>query len=69
MGIPIHILFFLCVCLSTNPSGSTGINLGTNPKPYRQYLTFRQVYRLIEFLYIVWETSPNLRLDLRLVCC
>ena len=25
---------------------STGISLGMNPKPYRQYLTFGQVYRL-----------------------
>ena len=32
---------------------STGINLGMNPKSYRQYLTFEQVYRLIEFFNIV----------------
>ena len=31
---------------------STGISLRRNPKPYRQYLTFGQVYRLIEFLYL-----------------
>ena len=48
---------------------STGISLGMNPKPYRQYLTFGQVYRLIEFLNIVWGTSPNFRFVLRLVCC
>ena len=29
---------------------STGISLGMNPKPYRQYLTFEQVYRLFSML-------------------
>ena len=47
----------------------TGISLGINPQPYRHYLTFEQVYRLIEFLYIVWGTFTNFRLVLRLVCC